>query len=145
MANEGSLWDWLKKARDHFGKTLHIRRVENAVSVGDPDTDGMLLGQAFTLELKCCAMPARGSTTLRYHEVTDAQVDWHTDRLAAGGASAFLVQVGDGHEAERYVVHGREAHKLRTGVTLDWIRSKGMPVRKAVDAIDLATTCTELA
>lgn len=138
MANETSLWNWLKKARDYFGSALHIRRVENAVSTGDPDADGILKGKDFTIELKCCARPARGSTRLRYHDVTINQVEWHKHRLAAGGASAFLIQVGDGPEAVRYLVHGAEAHALAEGVNENWLIAHAIKVGGPADAVERA-------
>jgi hypothetical protein len=142
MATETTLWTWLKKARDFFGEVLHLRRVENAVSTGDPDTDGVLSGAAFTLELKVCARPARGSTRLRFHEVTIAQRDWHEARIAAGGASAFLIQVGEGHDARRYVVHGWLVRRLMEGVDENWLIANGRLAPKPQDAITLATQCT---
>jgi hypothetical protein len=117
--------------------------VENGVSVGDPDTDGVLFGDAFALELKCCARPARGSTRLRYHEVTLAQVIWHEHRQAAGGASGFLVQVGDGADARRYLVHGCYAQNLRAGVCENDLLAYGVIVRDAPDTIRRATALTK--
>lgn len=134
-ATENATWAWLKKARDFYGADLHIRRVENAISTGDPDVDGVLKGEGFTLELKACERP-RGVTVLRYHEVTWAQVEWHEMRLAAGGASGFLVQVGSGRDARRYVVHGSTARALREGVTEFWLsRQGGILVERPQDAI----------
>ena len=51
MAREVRLWEWL---RDGLRGTdgLHMRRVENLVSEGDPDVDGCWHGRYFELELK---------------------------------------------------------------------------------------------
>lgn len=131
---ENALWAWLKKARDFYGKDLHIRRVENAISTGDADVDGVLLAEGFALELKACERPRR-ETVLGYHEVTLAQVEWHDMRLDAGGASGFLIQVGSGREAARYVVHARHARALRRGVTESWLRVQSVCVDRPPDAI----------
>lgn len=115
---ESTLWQWLKQARADFGSNLHMRRVENGISVGDPDVDGVLNGNDFTAELKACSTPARGTTNLKFHKITPAQVDWHEARLAAGGASCILLQVG----RERFVIHGRFVARMAEGVSLDWVQ-----------------------
>jgi hypothetical protein len=123
MATETSLWEWLKTARKFLGSRLHMRRVENAVGLGDPDVDGIYNGRDFSLELKVAKRPAKATTTLRFgHEVTPQQVEYAEQRLAAGGAHAFLIQVGSGADAARYVVHGGYAGTLARGVSEAWLK-----------------------
>lgn len=115
--SEDTLWTWLKGARKYYGEGLHMRRVENMVSTGDADVDGVVLGLDFAIELKACKRPKRDSTLLAYHSVTDAQVQWHHDRWASGGASAFLLQVG----TERFLISSSLARSLQRGVDMDWL------------------------
>lgn len=114
MASENkTLWPWLARARATFKTRLHMRRVENLVGVGDGDVEGCLDGVGFDLELKVAARPARASTGIRFGEpLKEGQVQFAEDRLAAGGAHGFLIQVGDHPEASRYLVPGTFAKKL---------------------------------
>lgn len=132
--SEDTLWTWLKKARKSLGEGLHMRRVENSVTTGDADVDGIILGMDFAIELKACKRPARNSTRLDYHEVTDQQVEWHSKRWAAGGASIFLIQVGE----ERYAVRGNMAQKLQDGINMEWLWLFGRPVTNAAACIEHA-------
>lgn len=138
MATEDNLWIWLKRARDTFGSALHMRRVENLAETGGPDVEFCYSGMGGDLELKACSRPRGHDARLRYHEVTVQQVEWHEKRLAAGGATGFLIQVGEAHEAVRYLVHGRYAAVLATGVTEAWLKAKALPVAKASYAIQEA-------
>jgi len=119
MATESSLWKWLSKARDDFGPLLHIRRIENAISAGDFDVEGHLSGYgAFNIELKVAPRPARESTTLRFgSSVKQNQVEWARDRIEAGGAASFLIQVGAGADRAIYLVHGLYGPVLMQGLT----------------------------
>jgi hypothetical protein len=105
VPSETTLWEWLRGARRAIGPALHMRRVENAVGVGDGDVDGVLEARDFMLELKFAKRPARESTPLTLgHNVTNEQIDFARDRLAAGGAYAFLIQVGAGADRAIYLV-----------------------------------------
>lgn len=118
MARETGLWDWLKKARDHFGDRLHMRRVENSVGIGDSDVEGVLDGEPFVIELKVAKRPARKSTVLKFGEpIKQEQIEFMRRRLLAGSAAAFLIQVGAGAEREVYVVHAALGDVLAAGVT----------------------------
>lgn len=143
MATESTLWDWLKKARDHFGAELHIRRVENLCETGGPDVEFCHRGSYADVELKVCERPRSDDTRLRYHEVTEQQVDWHSKRQAAGGATGFLIQIGHGHDAERFLVHGSRAGQLRTGVSYGWLKIKGYPVARDDAVITEAVRLTK--
>lgn len=132
---ESTLWTWLKGAREIASRRLDMRRMENGISTGDADVDGIYRGRDFAIELKSCKRPARETSKLQFHEVTQAQVDWHSNRQDAGGASCFLIQVGK----ERYIVHGRLAPILREGVTREWLFRFGQPVLNPMAAVLQAT------
>jgi hypothetical protein len=114
MARENRLWEWI---RDGLKGTrgLHLRRVENLVSTGDPDVDGCYLGRYFEVELKGCNRPVRGGCL--DFEVRPSQVAYHRRRLRAGGNTWIYVRVGQGRDVRRYLVHGANAPFLYDGVT----------------------------
>lgn len=118
MATEAGLWKSLSVVRNTLGGDLHIRRVENAVGMGDPDVEGCYRGNCFHIELKVAPRPARGLTGLRFgHDITNEQAEWHTARAEAGGRSFFLIQVGDGAERALYLVPGSLVGFLRSRPT----------------------------
>ena len=108
---EASLWQWLAKLR-RTHQPIHIERIENRVGVGVPDVQGCYNGIPFMVELKVAPKPTKPNTPVKI-VLRESQREWHSDRLAAGGRSFFLVQVGK----TRYL--------LQWG---DWI---GQPVRVA--------------
>lgn len=108
---ESSLWSWLKGAERAIGPDLRMERVENAVSSGTPDVDGVLMGRHFKAELKTVARPARESTGLHI-KFQPAQPDWIRSWSSAGGRVFVLVQVGSGAMARRYLVPGRNIDVL---------------------------------
>ncbi|ATS92232.1 hypothetical protein [Stenotrophomonas phage DLP4] len=114
MAREVRLWEWL---RDQLRGTpgLHMRRVENLVSSGDPDVDGCWNGLYFELELKGCDRPKRDG--LLGFEVRQAQVVWHRKRWRCGGNTWIYARVGKGRDVLRYLVPGFKAQELADGVT----------------------------
>lgn len=114
MAREARLWEWL---RDGLRGTpgLHIRRVENMVSEGDPDVDGCWNGIYFEAELKGCNRPTKGG--LLDFEVRQSQVIWHRRRWRCGGNLWVYVRVGKGAETCRYLVPGCHTARLKEGVT----------------------------
>ncbi|XAQ48638.1 hypothetical protein [Xanthomonas phage vB_XeuM-YB23] len=114
MAREVRLWEWL---RDRLKGTagLHMRRVENLVSSGDPDVDGCWNGLYFELELKGCDRPKRGGKL--GFEVRQAQVVWHRKRWRCGGNCWIYARVGKGTDVRRYLVPGFKAQAVADGVT----------------------------
>lgn len=119
-----------------------MRRVENGVGLGDPDVEGFLRGEGqFNIELKVASRPARELTRLRFgHEVTIQQVEWAFDRLRAGGASAFLIQVGTAFTGgpTKYLLHGKYAEELVGGVTEGWLKDNAYLCERPEHAIRLA-------
>jgi len=142
MATEASLWAWLRRAIFDLEDLLHIRRVENAVGLGDPDADGCFDGCCFTAELKVAPRPSRAGRLRWGHEPTLAQVEWAEARLRAGGAAAFLLQVGSHPEAKRYVLAGNHGRRLMEGVTESELASIATLVQTPVDAIKALTLCS---
>ena len=108
---ESSLWTWLRGAERDLRPDLRMERVENAVSCGTPDVDGVLNGRHFKIELKTVARPARKSTGLRI-KFQPAQPNWLRSWCASGGNAFVLVQVGSGPVARRYLVPGKDVDAL---------------------------------
>lgn len=108
-ARESSLWTWVYAGTRYLRPALHLVRVENICEKGTPDVEGCYLGRQFHVELKAIA---RGLGELDTG-VSDDQVDWHKARHRAGGRSWFLIQVGSGHGAGRYLVDGARAASLQ--------------------------------
>lgn len=104
MAREVRLWEFL---RDGLKGTpgLHMRRVENLVSSGDPDVDGCHNGRYFEIELKGLDRPARAETPLDLG-IRKSQVVWHRKRTRCGGNNWLYVRVGLGTSLRRYLVRG---------------------------------------
>ncbi|UTC27993.1 hypothetical protein [Stenotrophomonas phage A1432] len=94
---------------------LHMRRVENLVSSGDPDVDGCINGVYFELELKGCNRPKHGGVL--DFEVRQAQVVWHRKRWRVGGNCWIYCRVGRDRDIQRYLVPGDKAQILADGVT----------------------------
>lgn len=114
MAREVRLWEWL---RDGLRGTpgLHMRRVENLVSEGDPDVDGCWNGLYFELELKGCNRPKAGG--LLDFDVRQSQVIWHRKRWRCGGNVWLYARVGIGRDVKRYLVPGSRTALVKEGVT----------------------------
>lgn len=120
MARESSLWMWLRSARYDLGPFLHMTRVENLVEDGTPDVEGCYDGDSFWCELKSVARPKRETTPcVTARHVRPRQVPWLAARWRAGGGSFFLIQVGEGHGARRYLVTGRLAHMVEGSTESD--------------------------
>ncbi len=115
MAREVRLWEFI---RDGLKGTpgLHMRRVENLVSTGDPDVDGCYEGDYFEVELKGCNRPARPETELDY-EVRVSQIAWHRRRGRAGGNTWLYIRVGMGKDLAKYLVPGRFVKAVAQGMT----------------------------
>lgn len=107
---ENHLWAWLRRVEKWLGHRrglLDWRRVENAVSVGDPDVEGCFSGGCFNIELKAVARTAMIEVGLRPH-----QAQWIRRRALAGGWAFVLVQVGSDHDARRYLISCHDVIKL---------------------------------
>lgn len=115
MARESRLWDWIREGWKTI-PNLHVRRVENRVSEGDPDVDGCYRGTYFEVELKGCNRPTNPDTLLDF-EVRQAQVVWHRRRCRAEGNNWIYVRVGYGRDIRRYLLRGELASMLRDGMT----------------------------
>lgn len=125
MARETRLWSWLKDGTKHL-PYLHMRRVENLVSEGDPDVDGCHQGVYFEAELKGCDRPARGGKL--GFEVRRSQVLWHRRRWKAGGNLWLYIRVGFGKDVARYLVPGNLTGQIFEGVTeADLVRMSVLP------------------
>lgn len=134
--SESTLWTWLKGARKTEGSALHIRRVENMTSTGDADVDGVYLGEDFAIELKAGKRPARDTSRIKHHAITEAQCEWHEARYDAGGASACLIQVGE----DRYIFPGYDLRlAMESGITLRWLYLHALRVTTPRSAIIYAT------
>ena len=114
MAREVRLWEWL---RDGLRGTpgLHMRRVENLVSEGDPDVDGCWQGRYFELELKGANRPAKGGQLV--FDVRQSQVVWARRRWLCGGRLWLYARVGQGRDVRRYLVPGSLTGRVAAGVT----------------------------
>lgn len=117
MARESSLWQRVRNAGlalKTFGHGVHLRRIENAVGVGDPDVNGCIDGGIFDLELKSELRPARPTTVIRPKVRVD-QAIWLRERIEAGCKHAFvLLQVGEGKEARLYLIPGNRYDEITT-------------------------------
>lgn len=115
MSRESSLWAWLSKDA-HDG--LHMTRVENLIDEGTPDVEGCLKGPQFWCELKVADRPKRPTTRIRTKSpVGESQIEWLHARWLAGGLAWMLVQVGERHEARRYLLPGIYASSVQEGLT----------------------------
>lgn len=120
MAREVRLWEWLRDGLRGV-EGLHMRRVENLVSEGDPDVDGCWQGRYFELELKGCDRPARDGTL--DFDVRQSQVVWHRRRWRCGGNVWLYVRVGKGRDVRRYLVPGCKTALVKEGVTEETLAS----------------------
>lgn len=119
---ESSLWKWLKAAADAYGPRAHLRRIENAVLVGDPDVEGCVDGAEFNMELKSCPEPSpRGGVLVR---ISEEQIYWLYRRRRAGGQAWLLVRVGSGARARHYLVPGDDLTELRKTVPEEWLLTR---------------------
>lgn len=142
MARETRLWDWLRDGLK-IKKHLHMRRVENKVSEGDPDVDGCWDGKYFELELKGTNRPHDPSTILDI-EVRQSQVIWARRRWLAGGNIWVYVRVGYGNDVRRYLVPGSLIAIVKDGVTEERLREMSVlpPNHTASQLLERATRRT---
>lgn len=105
MAREVRLWEFLRDGLKGV-PGLHMRRIENLVSSGDPDVDGCYNGCYFEIELKGCDRP-KNSGTLLDLGIRKSQVVWHRKRVRAGGNIWLYVRVGQGAGLRKYLIPGK--------------------------------------
>ncbi len=113
---ETSLWKWLKKALLQIDN-LDMTRIENGSGEGTPDVEGFMTDQ-FWIELKVCDRPKRVTTIIR-PRFEPQQIPWLKRRCSVGGKAWCLIQIGSGHEAKRYLIHGSKIGLLEHGATED--------------------------
>ena len=130
-ATEAVLWKWVRRHAPPG------QRIENHVGAGTPDAFVVVEGCTVWLELKTAARPKRETTRLQLR-VEPSQVSWFERYRPRHGY--FLVQVGYGADALRYLVHGEFARCLHeTRITEAQLAdiSTG-PALSARDRIDTA-------
>lgn len=103
---ETSLWGWLRDNTKQLRPKLHLQRIENICAEGTPDVNGFY-GREFWVELKAVARTEMIDTG-----VDIEQANWARRRDLAGGQSWFLIQVGSGSSARRYLIEGGYGHRL---------------------------------
>lgn len=132
-ARETSLWNWLYEGSKKINRPLQLERIENLVGVGTPDVQGFL-GQQFWCELKSIAR-----TDSLDCEVSSDQVRWHRQRWRVGGTSWFLIQVGSGHKAFRFLIPGYRALALQDRVAIKVLKSWSVmnPSEKASNCLKM--------
>lgn len=124
---ESSLWHWLFRAHELYGRRLHMTRVEDVTSVGRPDVEGCMDSRCFVMELKVANRPARPTTPIRTQSpVKPEQIAWLANRWDAGGNAFILIQVGQGPEARRYLLEAPDAAAVAQGLTEDELRARSL-------------------
>lgn len=131
---EKYLWKWLKRAQLFYKQELHMNRVENGVGQGFPDVEGYLLGHGnFLIELKTATRP-RKDGIVRV-KVRPEQIRWHLKRRTAGQTTWFLVQVGSGVRAMRYLLLGSQSTRLKKGMRESEMAKYGILIEEPEEAI----------
>lgn len=90
---------------------------------GMPDVEGCYCGEHFWLELKSARRPRRPSSAVRFR-TRPGQIEWAQTRIAAGGATGFLLLVTNANNSARCVYliggwHGPALHRGLTEATLE--------------------------
>lgn len=117
---ESSLWSWMDRGTRHLREHIHMNRTENVAGEGTPDVEGCLDGRCFAIELKVADRPKRRTTRITTQSpIKTTQIEWLEDRRRAGGNAWLLIQVGDHHQARRYLLDGMDAQKALDGLTED--------------------------
>lgn len=138
---ETNLWRWLSGARNHFGSSLHLQRVENSVGRGTPDVEGCLNGHSFWVELKVSESPSRAATSVKTG-FEPQQIPWMVQRAKAGGAVFVLNQIG----RRRYLLAREAILELQEGIDLmpeaswNWLSV----VRPGASAVNVLLTLANL-
>ena len=113
---ESLFWLGLREESRDFDH-LMLRRVENLLPpTGFPDVDGVWWGNAFKLELKAKARPARPPTAIDLGVSTE-QVLWNEEYWRCGGSCWFYIRIAKGSHASRYLVRGRDGSCLHNKLT----------------------------
>ena len=138
---ESSLWKWLKNSVTPltYELGLEMSRIENDAGMGTPDVEG-IFSQQFWIELKRVNRPKRLTTKIK-PKFQPHQVPWLERRWKCGGNSWVLLQIGEGHEAARYLIPGYDSRKLKDGLwTEDELKIIAVNHNKcsAIDIVALA-------
>lgn len=117
-ARENSLWHWLEKGAT--SPDLVLKRVENLVDTGFPDTIGCWGGLTIAIELKVGIPRADGTIWCRLTGVQSMTLI----QFAKAKASAWvLAQVGVGAAAQRFLIPAADSPKIIEPVPLSLLRS----------------------
>lgn len=116
MASEDSLCDWLKKGAKQLARCI-VDNIENIPTSGWADNVVTYSGRTAWVELKYSKRPVRPTSKLTYEKVKPTQINWHRRYQLAESATFFLIQVGSGHKAMRYLVDGLHAVRLSKPIT----------------------------
>ena len=126
MSSENAAWQWLRKGAADRPK-IHLQRVENCLSRGNPDVEGCIDGVSFWLELKAGPCPAKETSKVSCEPLKTPQRRFIRQRLAAGGQAWILYRV----DREVYLIHGEDAEKVRNQPRLKTLRELTHVNRKA--------------
>jgi hypothetical protein len=123
MSREVRLWQWMHEGLK-YEPGLHMRRVENLVSEGDPDVDGCRAGRYFEVELKGCDRPKRDGKL--DFDIRLSQALWHRKRWRCGGNLWLYVRVGSGRQMARYLLPGSLTYELHIRQKKDGITEEDL-------------------
>lgn len=105
---------WRSTVRPKLGIFGMLRRIENAVDNGMPDTLYCIKGRTGLVELKHdYRWPIRPDTPFRFNHFDIGQVQWLEDWERVGGRCFILAQV----ERDYILVPAKHARTLQQGVT----------------------------
>lgn len=120
MAKESTLWKWLRDGTNGTNGPVPLNfdmnRIENAVSSGMPDVEGIFDKQHFWIELKRIPLQK-----LMIIEFQPKQIPFLEKRWRLGGASWLLVAIGEGANFKRYMIRGCDARRFEDSFTVDEI------------------------
>lgn len=87
-----------------------MERIENILSGGRPDVNGVFESIAFDIELKRCKL----LKTKDDFDITwqTGQMPWLKRRWEVGGNSWALIFVGEGHKVQRFLIRGCDVDAL---------------------------------
>jgi len=125
---EKAFWNRL---RPSFSTKVFFSRVENAVSVGDPDVHLMKAGKTVWVELKWAELPVRHtSKLLKKGAVRIDQVNWHLEYAWKGGTSYVLIGTAD----KDYLMSGKIADRLND-MTLEEIELEALCAQRSIGSV----------
>lgn len=108
---EKSLWRWLANARK---RSIHIERIENALSKSTPDVECSVGAGGFWIELKTAAAPVKPSTPVHFR-FRPGQSVWLRRRWEVDRGAWLLVQV----DRTKYLIRGEHAGVVESGLTVE--------------------------